>query len=181
MRFPCCKTFLACSLAATAMLCAPMYSTADESVKDQPAAVQTTAVQTTADQPVKAQPVFKDGEAQVVDAFKDSKKWIRHHLWVETEFDSDGDGRKDRMHVDVTRPEQTESQGLKVAVIYETSPFYCGTGTNDKEFFWDPQHEIGATPPKHETPPTVGQPCERPVPGEHECTTAKPRGTQSET
>ena len=155
MRFPCCKTFLAGSLAATAMLCAPMYSTADESVKDQPAAVQTTAVQTTADQPVKAQPVFKDGEAQVVYAFKDSKKWIRHHLWVETEFDSDGDGRKDRMHVDVTRPEQTESQGLKVAVIYETSPYYCGTGTNDKEFFWDPQHEIGATPPKHETPPPI--------------------------
>ena len=26
-------------------------------------------------------------------------------------------------------------------------------------------------------PPTVGQPCERPVPGDSECTTAKPRGT----
>ena len=27
-------------------------------------------------------------------------------------------------------------------------------------------------------PPTVGQPSESPVPGEAECTTAKPRGTQ---
>src|SRR4051794_16364721 len=26
-------------------------------------------------------------------------------------------------------------------------------------------------------PPTVGQPCERPVPGDSECTTANPRGT----
>ena len=26
-------------------------------------------------------------------------------------------------------------------------------------------------------PPTVGQPCESPVPGDSECTTANPRGT----
>ena len=159
MRFPCCKTFFAGSLAATAVLCGPlsgpMYSTADESVKDQAATVAVATDQAATDQAARAQPVFKDGEAQVVDAFKDSKKWIRHHLWVETEFDSDGDGRKDRMHVDVTRPAQTESEGLKVAVVYETSPYYCGTGTNDKEFFWNPQHEIGATPPKHETPPPI--------------------------
>ena len=28
------------------------------------------------------------------------------------------------------------------------------------------------------SPPTVGQPCDAPVPGDSECTTAKPRGTQ---
>src|SRR5688572_33235749 len=27
-------------------------------------------------------------------------------------------------------------------------------------------------------PPTVGHPCDSPVPGDSECTTAKPRGTQ---
>ena len=27
------------------------------------------------------------------------------------------------------------------------------------------------------SPPTVGQPCDNPVPGEDECTTTKPRGT----
>ncbi|MEZ6042281.1 MAG: Xaa-Pro dipeptidyl-peptidase [Planctomycetaceae bacterium] len=102
-----------------------------------------------------ARPIFKDGEAQVVDAFKDSKDWIRHHLWVETEFDSDGDGKLDRMHVDVTRPKQTESEGLKVAVIYETSPYYCGTAKNAKPYFWDPQHNIGATPPPHELPQPI--------------------------
>src|SRR5690606_1686268 len=31
------------------------------------------------------------------------------------------------------------------------------------------------------SPPTVGQPCERPVPGASEWTTANPRGTQSAT
>ncbi len=42
----------------------------------------------------KAGPIFKDGEAQIVPAFKDPKEWIREDLFVETEFDSDGDGKK---------------------------------------------------------------------------------------
>ncbi|MFK8058638.1 MAG: Xaa-Pro dipeptidyl-peptidase, partial [Polaribacter sp.] len=61
----------------------------------------------------KATPIFNDGEAQIVDAFKDQSKWIRTDLWVETTFDSDGDGKLDRMYVDVTRPMQTETEGLK--------------------------------------------------------------------
>ena len=73
------------------------------------------------------QPVFVNGQAQVVPAFNASAQWIRHRLWVETEFDSDGDGKRDRMHVDVTRPAQTDTEGLKVPVVYETSPYYAGT------------------------------------------------------
>ena len=92
-------------------------------------------------------PVFKDGMAQVVPAFQDSKNWIQHDLWVETEFDSDGDGKLDRMHVDVTRPGQTDSEGLQVAVIYETSPYYRGIARG-KSFFWDAEHEVGGKPPK---------------------------------
>ena len=56
----------------------------------------------------KSVPVFVAGEAQIVPGFKDSKEWIRHDLWVETEFDSDNDGKRDRMHVAVTRPKQTD-------------------------------------------------------------------------
>ena len=52
----------------------------------------------------KALPVFKDGEAQIVPEFSDPDKWIVQDLWVETEFDSDGDGRPDRVYVDVFRP-----------------------------------------------------------------------------
>lgn len=37
-------------------------------------------------------------------------------------MDSDGDGRRDRVHVDVSRPTETETDGLKVPVIYEDSP-----------------------------------------------------------
>ena len=85
-----------------------------------------------------AGPVFEDGQAQVVDAFNDPKAWIREELWVETEFDCDGDRKLDRMHVAVVRPEQTESEGLKVPVIYESSPYYSpAPPAGISRIFWD--------------------------------------------
>ena len=80
-------------------------------------------------------PVFKDGEAQIVEGFKDSDFWIRHDLWVETEFDTDGDGQMDRMHVSVTRPRQTDTEGLKLPVVYVSSPYFAGTGSTAAEHF----------------------------------------------
>src|SRR6188472_3378192 len=98
---------------------------------------------TTVAQQVKTIPIFADGQAQIVPGFRDSTQWIRQELWVETEFDSDGDGRRDRMHVDVTRPGQTGTEGLKVPVIYESSPYYAGIA----EFHnWNVEHELGALP-----------------------------------
>ena len=70
---------------------------------------------------------------------------IRHDLWVETSFDSDGDGKKDRMHVGVTRPAQTED-GLKLPVVYESSPYYAGTAGLATGLFWDVKHELGEQP-----------------------------------
>jgi X-Pro dipeptidyl-peptidase len=88
-------------------------------------------------------PIFENGEAQIIPELKDSANWIRHDLWVETEFDTDGDGKLDRMHVDVTRPRQTETEGLKLPVIYASSPYYAGTAGN-APIFWDVKHELGA-------------------------------------
>ena len=90
-------------------------------------------------------PVFVDGMAQVVPAFQDSSSWIRQNLWVETDFDTDRDGRNDRVHVDVTRPAQTESEGLKVPVIYSSSPYFAGTARD--LVFWDVKQEVGAESP----------------------------------
>jgi X-Pro dipeptidyl-peptidase len=101
-----------------------------------------------------AQPVFENGQAQIVPAFEDSSQWIRHRLWVETEFDSDGDKRPDRVHVDVTRPKQTDTEGLKVPVIYESSPYFAGTA-NERQFLWDVEHEVGAEPPPRESQPEI--------------------------
>lgn len=99
-------------------------------------------------------PVFADGQAQVVEGFSKRADWKRDVLWVETEFDTDGDGKKDRMHVSVVRPKQTDTEGLKCPVIYETSPYFLGVGSDEKQFFWDPHQELGATPkPRPEMPP----------------------------
>ena len=111
--------------------------------------------QQSAAQAEKAKPVFKDGEAQIVEAFKDPKEWIRHDLWVVTEFDSDGDGKKDRVHVSVTRQKQTETEGLKVPVIYESSPYFAGVSSSDRKYFWNPSQELGAEPPKRTNPPVI--------------------------
>ena len=95
----------------------------------------------------KAAPVFVDGMAQVVDAFRSPREWIREWCFVETDFDTDGDGKKDRMHVDVTRPQQTDSEGLKVPVVYETSPYFAGTGPMSLDYYWDVEQEVDTPPP----------------------------------
>ena len=99
-------------------------------------------------------PVVVDGQVQVVVELQDSTKWIREELWVETEFDTDGDGRRDRVHVAVVRPAQTASGGLKVPVVYETSPYFAGT-SGARQYLWDVQQEVGAPPPPRTSQPPV--------------------------
>jgi len=100
----------------------------------------------------KAKPVFMNGMAQVVPAFADTATWIRQQLWVETDFDSDRDGKKDRVHVDVTRPGQTETEGLKVSIVYGSSPYYAGTSREDPN--WDVKQELDAnSPPRKQASP----------------------------
>ena len=110
----------------------------------------------------KATPIFVDGEAQIVDAFKDSDKWIRHDLWVETEFDTDGDGEPDRMHVAVTRPEQTDTEGLKLPVIYVSSPYFAGVAADAPGTMWDVNIELGGTA-KERFHPDVTRRGQRPI------------------
>lgn len=124
----------------------------------------------------KTTPVFRDGEAQIVPAFEDPDYWIRHDLWVETEFDTDGDGKPDRMHVSVTRPAQTETEGLKLPVIYNTSPYFAGTAGINPDYFWDVHHEIGATPPELIHPPEIKRRGTRPIISKGHINTWVPRG-----
>ncbi|HOT18082.1 MAG TPA: Xaa-Pro dipeptidyl-peptidase [Bacteroidales bacterium] len=108
-------------------------------------------------------PVIVDGEAQKIPAFENADDWIREDLWVETEFDSDGDGKRDRMHVDVTRPKQTDTEGIKLPVVYESSPYFAGTAGNNKEYFWNVRHELNTVPKPHIHPPQIKRRGERPV------------------
>ncbi|WP_435415827.1 Xaa-Pro dipeptidyl-peptidase [Polaribacter aestuariivivens] len=123
----------------------------------------------------KITPIFKDGEAQIVEAFNDPSKWIRHDLWVETTFDSDGDGKLDRMHVDVTRPAQTETEGLQLPVVYESSPYYSGVASGGRELFWNVKHELGEKVP-NPVHPNVIRRGKRPIISNSQIKTWVPRG-----
>lgn len=107
-----------------------------------------------------AKPVFLDGQAQVVPAFSNSADWIRERLWVETEFDSDKNGKRDRVHVDVTRPKQTGAEGLRVPVIFQSSPYFAGTGGGN-DILWDVRHELGTEPPPRTSKPNIAFRSER--------------------
>ena len=121
-------------------------------------------------------PKIEDGQAQVIDAFNNPDDWIRHDLWVETDFDTDGDGEPDRMHVSVTRPAQTEDGELKLPVIYETSPYYAGTASPPYDFFWDVKQEVGEEPPTRKPGPDIQRRGERPIISNSLISTWVPRG-----
>ena len=75
------------------------------------------------------QPLFFNGKAQAV---FDTRQLIHDVVYVESDLDSDRDGKRDLLRVEVTRPAETEpdpDEGLKVPVIYTASPY--NQGTND--------------------------------------------------
>lgn len=108
-------------------------------------------------------PVIVNGEAQKIPAFENADEWIHEDLWVEAEFDTDGDGKRDRMHVDVTRPRQTETEGIKLPVVYESSPYFAGTAGIIKEYYWNVNQELNTVPQAHIFPPQIVRRGQRPV------------------
>jgi X-Pro dipeptidyl-peptidase len=75
----------------------------------------------------------------------DRAEALEETLWVRTTVDSDLDGRKDRVRVRVMRPMETESEGIKVPVIFEHSPYRSRTGggrNHDVNFARMPQEGI---------------------------------------
>ncbi|SDM12879.1 Xaa-Pro dipeptidyl-peptidase [Streptomyces wuyuanensis] len=61
----------------------------------------------------RTQPVFSRADA------------IHQQVDIETEVDSDGDGRRDTVRMRILRPKETDA-GLKVATIVEASPYWAG-------------------------------------------------------
>ncbi len=107
-------------------------------------AQQTLAPKTTA--------TFRDGMAQIVPGFADTTEWIRERIWVETDFDTDNDGKKDRIHVDITRSALAAREGTRLPVIMESSPYFGGTNS-PASFLWDVKQELGVEPPQRASRP----------------------------
>ncbi|MDR8412808.1 CocE/NonD family hydrolase [Nonomuraea sp. 3-1Str] len=71
-----------------------------------------------------AKPAISGGLTQPVFSYADA---IREHVRVQSPVDSDGDGKKDLVRVDIIRPKESDS-GLKVPVIMHESPYYDNPG-----------------------------------------------------
>src|SRR3954466_12563801 len=97
-----------------------------------------------APEPAPAVPTFVNGLSQNVFS-ANSADWISGDVWVQSDMDTDGDGKLDRLHADYTLPKETQTDGLKVPVIYEDSPYYAGTASQYSN--WGVDHELGAPPP----------------------------------
>ncbi|WP_405431855.1 Xaa-Pro dipeptidyl-peptidase [Micromonospora sp. NBC_00617] len=68
--------------------------------------------------------VVADGMTQPVFSLADA---IEERVYVQTPVDTDHDGRPDRVAIDISRPRETATQGFKVPVIFEHSPYRRGT------------------------------------------------------
>ncbi|MFI5838828.1 CocE/NonD family hydrolase [Catenuloplanes sp. NPDC051500] len=64
--------------------------------------------------------VVKDGATQPV---FDYAAALNEDVWVEAPLDTDRDGVRDRVHLNITRPGETETAGLRVASLIMPTPY----------------------------------------------------------
>ncbi|MFB6842824.1 Xaa-Pro dipeptidyl-peptidase [Streptomyces sp. NPDC056361] len=75
-------------------------------------------------------------ESRPVHSYADA---IRESVWVDTGLDGDGDGRADRVAVDIVRPREPAAAGRRIPVIMDASPYYacCGRGNEGQKKTYD--------------------------------------------
>jgi X-Pro dipeptidyl-peptidase len=73
---------------------------------------------------------------------------VREAVWVDTRLDGDGDGKTDRVAVDIVRPREPAQKGRKVPVIMDASPYYscCGRGNESQLKTYDADGDVVQMP-----------------------------------
>ncbi|MFF4959682.1 Xaa-Pro dipeptidyl-peptidase [Streptomyces sp. NPDC001222] len=73
---------------------------------------------------------------------------IRESVWVDTGLDGDGDGKNDRVAVDIVRPREPAAQGRRIPVIMDASPYYscCGRGNENQLKTYDASGHVVQMP-----------------------------------
>ena len=127
------------ALLATFAVASPAYALPPGNLDAERASLAAVA----AAEPGPAVPTFENGLSQAVFSTSPAD-WHSGEVWVQAPFDSDGDGRPDRIHADFTAPREVLTDGLKVPVIFEDSPYYAGTAPDYSN--WAVDHELGAPP-----------------------------------
>ncbi|WP_223183412.1 Xaa-Pro dipeptidyl-peptidase [Streptomyces sp. CBMA370] len=83
-----------------------------------------------------SRPVRSPEESRPVYSYGDA---VRESVWVDTGLDGDGDGRADRVAVDIVRPRETAATGRRIPVVMDASPYYacCGRGNESQKKTYD--------------------------------------------
>ncbi|MGW2345168.1 Xaa-Pro dipeptidyl-peptidase [Streptomyces sp. NPDC001661] len=86
--------------------------------------------------PTESKPVYSYADA------------VRESVWVDTRLDGDGNGKSDRVAVDIVRPREPAAQGRKVPVIMDASPYYscCGRGNESQKKTYDANGNVVQMP-----------------------------------
>ncbi|MFF9350626.1 Xaa-Pro dipeptidyl-peptidase [Streptomyces sp. NPDC014734] len=73
----------------------------------------------------------RTGESGPVFSYENA---VRESVWVDIGLDGDGNGRDDRVAVDIVRPREPARQRRKIPVIMDASPYYscCGRGNESQ-------------------------------------------------
>jgi X-Pro dipeptidyl-peptidase len=83
-----------------------------------------------------AQPIFPYGSGTSANAAFDNtgEGVVRFVVYVETDYDTDNDGKLDLMQVYVQLPRAAVTQGMKCATIYHGQPYNAGTNDDSYPF-----------------------------------------------
>ena len=98
-----------------------------------------------APEPAPAVPTFVNGLAQNVFSAA-SADWISGEVWVESDFDTDGDGKLDRLHADYTLPKETLDRRPEGPGHLRGQPVLRRHRRRTTRN-WGVDHELGAQPP----------------------------------
>ncbi|MFD7574982.1 Xaa-Pro dipeptidyl-peptidase [Streptomyces sp. NPDC059810] len=134
-RLPYGTLVAAATAALLATLVTPAGARPDAAAPTGPAALAGAAAPTgSAARPASPAPAAR--ESRPVHSYADA---LRESVWVDTGLDGDGDGRTDRVAVDIVRPRETAAAGRKVPVIMDASPYYacCGRGNESQKKTYD--------------------------------------------
>lgn len=101
--------------------------------------------------PAREKPLFFNGKPL---ASFDPHNFIREVVYVETDMDTDNDGKADLVKVEIMRPTES-NEGLKVPVAFTASPY--NQGTNDK---WGEEITHNVNVPIQKKEPGVTSPAE---------------------
>ena len=92
-----------------------------------------------------ARPFVRGGQTVPIYSYA---KAIHETVYVRAPFDSDHDGKPDRIAVDIIRPSEAAAAHVRVPVIMDASPYFqcCGRGNENETKTYEADGNIGKLP-----------------------------------